>query len=116
MIRGRSLAVGRPLVATQTDRDVDVVTEARSSDVRACEDELRTAARTSRQTARATRVVQRLSALAEEKVARRRGTFVRGKWGRRLVIERDRALDRFPFDHRHPRERCIPFQGIADCC
>jgi hypothetical protein len=116
VIRGRSLAVGRPFVATHIDRNVDVVTEARSSDVRACEDELRTAARTSRQTARATRVVQRLSALAEEKVARRRGTFVRGKWGRRLVIERDRALDRFSFDHRHPRERRIPFQGMADCC
>jgi hypothetical protein len=78
VIRGRSLAVGRPFVATHIDRNVDVVTEARSSDVRACEDELRTAARTSRQTARPTRVVQRLSALAEEKVARRRGMLVRG--------------------------------------
>lgn len=116
MIRGRSLALGRPLVARQADRNVDIVAEARSSDVRACGDELRTAARTSRQTATPPRVVQRLLALAEEKVARRRGTFVRGKGGRRLVIERDRALDRFPFDHRHLPERCIPFQGIADCC
>jgi hypothetical protein len=116
VIRGRSLALGSPLVARQTDRNVDVVAEAPSSDVRACTDELRTAARTSRQTARPPRVVQPLSALAEEKIARRRGTFGRGKLGRRLVIERDRALDRFSFDHRHLRERCIPFQGIADCC
>jgi hypothetical protein len=116
VIRGRSLALGRPLVARQTDRNVDVVAEAPSSDVRACADELRTAAMTSRQTARAPRIARRFSALAEEKVARRRGAFGRGKWGRRLVIERDRALDRFPFDHRHLRERCIPFQGIAGCC
>lgn len=54
---------------------------------RACEDELRRAARTSRQTARPVRLRQRLSALAGEEFVRL-GTFVGGKWGRQLV---DRA-------------------------
>jgi hypothetical protein len=93
----------------------DVAVEALSSGVRACGDELRTAATRRKVARKPLRLIHRFSALAGEKVARVEA-FVRCKWGLGLVIERDRPVDRFPFDHRHLTRGRIPLQGICESC